>query len=470
MRRIPRKALLWPVLLALLGAGCGRAVTAADKAGGSPAHTSLRLGYVDWTSNGEDRRLVRRFADAVRIRSGGRLDVRVVDAAYHAPDEEERIVHDLRQHRFDLGWITAGAWDARGIDAFAALQAPFLVDGYRLLDAIARGPLARRMLDRLELHGFVGLALVPDALLHPASARPLLRPSDYRGLQFLVLRSQTMNALLRSLGGKPRFTVSSMSANGPAAVIQPTWHAGEYVLTANVVLFPRVETLFANADALRGLAAPEREALRLAAGDVVSWAISRRPTEQSAALSQCQTGTIALADPEELRALRHAALPVTAGLEAGPETRAIIAAIRLLKGRTAADPPLHLPRGCARTGGSKRPPPRGPLATLDGTYRYVLTRQAALAYFPVLDPGSTFPLVATVSLRDGRWLWRGDEVDRGAYTVSHGVVTFRRRGAETIRFRIESDAAGDLRLRPVLPMNRGDQFVWSSAPWRRIGS
>jgi hypothetical protein len=33
----------------------------------------------------------------------------------------------------------------------------------------------------------------------------------------------------------------------------------------------------------------------------------------------------------------------------------------------------------------------------------------------------------------------------------------------------ERAALGDLDITPVLPMDRGDRWVWASAPWRRGG-
>ena len=59
---------------------------------------------------------------------------------------------------------------------------------YALLDRIAAGPLASRMLDGLDEEGYVGLALVPDRLRHPMGARrPLRSLSDFAGAGVRVI-------------------------------------------------------------------------------------------------------------------------------------------------------------------------------------------------------------------------------------------------------------------------------------------
>ena len=38
-----------------------------------------------------------------------------------------------------------------------------------------------------------------------------------------------------------------------------------------------------------------------------------------------------------------------------------------------------------------------------------------------------------------------------------------------LTFTFERERNGSLVIKPVLPMDRGDQFVWASEPWRRVG-
>jgi len=338
-------------IVALL-AGCSSAHRhgLADKAGGSATQpTSLRLAYVSWSTSGPDSFLLRQFANRVDTLSHGSLRVHPVDTNYRAPDEEAQVARAVRAGRFGLGWIASGGWDNVGVSTFRALQAPFLITRYGVMDAVARSPVAAQMLGGLRPYGFVGLALVPSTLLHPSlhlpAQAPLTVPASYRGIRFLVARWPTTDALISALGGKPAFTVAT---GGPGALkpLLDYTTAGEEVVTANVVLDGRFNTLFANANVLAQLSAGQRQALERAARDLIGQAIRARPSEQSAVPSQCEVGRMALASPEELAALANAAQPVTQRLEQDARTRAYIARIRTLKAAIPVDRAVRVPPRC----------------------------------------------------------------------------------------------------------------------------
>jgi TRAP-type C4-dicarboxylate transport system substrate-binding protein len=330
---------------ALAGCSAGNR-TPADKAGGgAPPTAVLRLAYVDWTDNGADAQLLQDFAAKVASRSGGRLRVDIINTDYKAPDEELAVARAVRSGQFDLGWITTRRWNDLGVRSFQALQAPFLITGYGTTDAVARSPIAQRMLKGVGRYGVTGLALVPRELLHPEAPRPLLAPRDYAGLQFLVARSRTTDELLARFGAKAVYTIGSVTAGAPASV-QPLRESSG-VETANVVLSPRFGTLFVSRRALARLSSNQQAALRSASADMIDEAIAGTPPEREAARVHCQTGLLALAGPSDLAALEAAASPVTAELEHDRETRKLIAAIRKLEATTRAERPFALPAGCA---------------------------------------------------------------------------------------------------------------------------
>ena len=128
------------------------------------------------------------FAAQVEKISGGKLRIQVVlDAAGgDVPDTEARIVRMVRDGRLDLGWIGARAWDELGVTSFQALQAPFLIDSYPLLERVTTGPLAGEMLAGLRARRRRRSRARPRAA--PPSGRPqapvpVARPtSPARGL------------------------------------------------------------------------------------------------------------------------------------------------------------------------------------------------------------------------------------------------------------------------------------------------
>ena len=199
--------MLTPVLasavLAAFAAGCSLSGNDdADKAGGSGAPVVLRLAVAD-DADQPDAPYARYFARRVSALSDGSVRVKVVwDAAgQDSPGYELGIARLVGEGDFELGWMGARAWDRMGIKSFQALQAPFLVSDDELLGRITTSPLAARMLDGLDGHGFVGLALVPERLRYAIGAKhALASPDAFAGARVQVKPSGATDALMRALG------------------------------------------------------------------------------------------------------------------------------------------------------------------------------------------------------------------------------------------------------------------------------
>ena len=458
---------------AALASGCDLGGS-GDKAGGSDAPLELRLAapYPDDTP---DAPAVHFFASRVAKLSGGSVRVRVVFSAAgeDAVDAEGDVARMVRNGDFELGWIGSRAWDRLGVRSFQALQAPFFVTSYALLDRIAAGPLASRMLRGLDAEGFVGLALVPDRLRHPMGARrPFKSLSDFAGAGVRVVPSHASDALMRALGARP-VHVSNDAMNGAMArglvdAQEQSFNGGRYV-TANVSFFPKALTLFATRSVYDQLDDGQRRALREAADQTVARVVAHPPRESALARRYCDGGgRVVNASRNDFAALRRAAHPVYATLERDARTRALITAIRRLKENmpTAAVP---APRPCAR---------RGPDATgrqasassLNGTYRWRFTKAGAIAAGAQNDPelDEMLGTTNTMTLRDGKWLLQGGAT--GTYKVVGNRIVFDWPAeALTLTFTFKRLHGGDLDVQPVPPMDPGDRFVWAPEPWRRIG-
>jgi len=117
--------------------------------------------------------------------------------------------------------------------------------------------------------------------------------------------------------------------------------------------------------------------------------------------------------------------------------------------------------------------PRRPTSLLDGTYRWVLTLSDAMAFWGQKRTDSSgLPLIGTIVLRDGTWRSAGANPvhDEGTFSIRGDRVRFVWPAIPSILvFRFTRGTDGTIHLKPVLPMDRGDQFVWSYKPWTRIG-
>ena len=479
------KRVLAPVmvtaLFGVLAAGCSLDGE-GDKAGGSSAPVVLRLAAAEDAEQPESQR-ARYFASRVSELSDGSLRIRIVyDAAGEQnADYESRLAGMVRAGKFELGWIGARAWDQSGITSFQALQAPFLVTNHALLGRIATGPLASRMLAGLNGHGFVGLALVPDRLRYPTGARhALASPDDFAGARVRVPPSHATDVLMRALGATPVHlrgeALTAALANGDidgseVSLGTNTAGEGENFLTWNVILFPKALTLFAGRSAYDRLDDDQRAIISKAARLTAAYAAAHPPSESALMRNFCGGGrpvTAVAATQNDLAALMRAARPVYAELERESRTKALIAAIRELKDRTPAGRPAQAPGGCAHEAAATRGR-RLRASRVNGTYRWRLTEEGARSVGAKPDD-EDIGSVVTMTLRDGGWQLGEDEFYSGKYSIRGNRLIFDWPGAGAVlTFSFKRHDSGSLDIEPVLPMDRGDQFVWGSAPWRRVG-
>jgi TRAP-type transport system periplasmic protein len=485
-----KRSVLALMVTLLVGAIAGCSVTGdsdGDKAGGSEAPQLLRLASAN-DSEQPDAPFARYFADRVRALSGGSLRVRVVwDAAgQDTPGYELGIARLVRDGDFELGWMGARAWDRMDITSFQALQAPFLVTNHELLNRITTGPLAARMLGRLDGHGFVGLALVPEHLRYAfGAAKALTSPDDFAGARVRVQPSRATDALMRALEATPLHIsgddVADAVENGEidgaeASLGTNSADEGERHLTLNLPLFPKTLTLFAGDGAYDRLDEDQREVLRKAARQTAAYAAAHAPSETGLMRDFCRQGppvTAVAASPADVAALEGAAQPVYAQMERDPQTKALIAAFRALKATTPATPAATASAGCAETAPTAVGPKQSPSA-LNGTYHWRTTEAGAHAAARIVggvvrdwDVGT----MGKMTLRDGRWLIGSGghpEDDTGTYQIIGRSLVFDW-GDSTLVFEFTKDDDGTLRLKPVPPMNTGDAVLWAGGPWRRVG-
>jgi TRAP-type C4-dicarboxylate transport system substrate-binding protein len=479
-----KRSLLALMLTLLLGAAAGGCSFNGDgdKAGGSNEPTVLRLGAAD-DAEQPDARFVRYFASRVAALSDGSLEVRVKwDAAgQQSAAYEAELARMVRDGKFQLGWIGARAWYRLGITSFEALQAPFLVTDHAVLGRITTGPLGARMLSALDDRGFVGLALAPDRLRYPFGARrPLASLDDFAGARMRVFPSPVTEALVRALGARPLHisgdAVSAAVAKGEmdgveAALGTNSADEGENHLTANVAFFAKTLTLFAGRTAYDNLGEDVQSVVRRAARQTAVYAATHPLSESKLVREFCDGGrpvSAVTARPADVAALRRAAQPVYRKLERNPETKALIASFRELKARMPASPTAPPPSDCAHEAATSNGRERAP-STLNGTYRWRLTEEGARSVgAPARD--EDIGSVVTMTLRDGGWQMGNDEFYSGTFSVRGNRLVFEWPEAQTTNtLAFTRRPNGDIRVKPVLPMDRGDQFVWGTEPWRRVG-
>jgi TRAP-type C4-dicarboxylate transport system substrate-binding protein len=480
------------VIAAVVAGGCSGDGAGGDKAGGAGEPMVLRM--ANTASSLEYFPAIANFAGRVKERSGGNVRIEVVNEwGKFAADAEQQVVRAVATGQVDLGHAGTRIFDTMGVTSFQALQAPMLIDSYALQRAVIDGDIPGEMLQGMDRVGVAGLGVLGGGLSKPIAVKqPLLGSADWRGITFGTYKSEAQAQAIRSLGATP------MEVFGKARdqalkddklqafelnllAYQHNVMAGEapYV-TANVSLWPHTDVLFANPARLAALTSQQREWLQQAAADAAGGSVDLADRDAELVAFTCNSGArFANASEADLGGLRTAFAPVYAKLRDNPQTKAFIEQIQALKRSTPAGAALRIPAGC--TGVAPAAPAAAqPQAAgaLSGTYRWTLTKDDVVAS-KTEDKSpehlATFPWVFTMTLEDGTWTLAHREAGKpdtdgpGTYALDGDRLSFTwpQEGA-VLTFTIVVDGKGGLRLKPVQPMDAGDQFVWAAHPWTKI--
>jgi TRAP-type transport system periplasmic protein len=471
-------ATLVAALLAVTG--CGG--SASDKAGGEHSKPTVLTMAND---SGSPREL-EPFAQEVARRSGGTLRIRLANEwRFRQRNSEPGVIRDVQSGKIEMGWVGSRAFDAVGITAFDALQAPFAIDSYALEQAVIESGIADRMLASLKPLGVVGLGVLPGSLRRPLSApHPLRTASDFIGLRVGYQGAREPADALRALGARPVELVAGAPWRGIDAIEQQlaSINANSYdqaakYLTADVVLWPRPQVLFINPQAFARLSRAQQRALTDAAHSAVATTIAALRAQDGSALADlCRRGIrLISASATDIDELHLASAPMLSRLERQPETKSWLAAISKLRRRVApsGEQPLHCPH-FGQPSASGLP---------DGDYTATITRDDAareLARIPSserrragLAPDAVRDLLHSrlkLSLRHGAFALYQRHADgtleigiEGSYSLYRDRFVGRGSNGDTLRARWSFDGT---KLR-FTDFNVGGAYrlVWASEPW-----
>jgi TRAP-type C4-dicarboxylate transport system substrate-binding protein len=480
------------VIAAVVAGGCSGDGVGGDKAGGAGEPVVLRM--ANTASNLESFPAITDFVGRVKERSGGTVRIEVVNEwGKFAADAEQQVVRAAAAGQVDLGHAGTRVFDTMGVTSLQALQAPMLIDSYALQRAVIEGDLPREMLHGLDRVGVAGLSVLGGGLSKPIAVKqPLLGSADWRGIAFGTYKSEVQAQAIRSLGATPMEVFgksrTQMLQDGKLQGFELNLIAYQHnvladdapYVTANVNLWPWTEVLFANPGRLAALTGQQREWLQQAAADAAGSSVGLADRDAQFVAFTCKSGArFANASEADLGGLRKAVAPVYAKLSDNLQTKAFIERIQGLKRSTPAGAALGIPAGCSGVA------PAAPAAAqqqaagaLSGTYRWTITKNdVAASKTEDKSPEhlATFPLIFTMTLDAGKWTLVHRDAGQpetegpGTYALDGDRVSFTWPTAGAVlTFTIAVDGKGDLHLRPVQPMDAGDQFVWATHPWTKI--
>lgn len=362
--------------------GC-QATPAADRAGGAPAPTTLTL-----ITGETDPSEVQPFVDAVRRLTDGSLTIQVKtewrqgEATY-----ESGLIRDVIDGKADLGVAGVRAFDAEpiGVTAFQGFLAPFLITSYDLQDRVLGGEAAEATLAALDPLGLAGIGFDPGPLRRPLGiSRRLTSVADFEGASFGAREGGVTAATLEALGGTATTFVPDQASglDGMEAhlslIARAGYDEGASSLASDIVLWPRVSVLFANAAAFDRLSSEQQAALRQAAVDVRVDRLAEILLEEDEGLTiLCRRGIdLTAVGGSALEELRQAVAPVYDTIAQDPLAAAVMEDARRL-GAAASEPPDAI--ACEEAQASPSPSSAASPSPLEGAWEACVTWEEMLA-------------------------------------------------------------------------------------------
>ena len=186
------RTLFSPTLLAAL-------VLAALPLGAQAQAIKLTLGHGAAIGNPRHEASVK-FAEALKAKSGGRIEVQVAPSAQLGDDAA--MVTALRTGALDLSANSQGAV-ANAVPEYAAFGMPFLFSSpaaaFKLLD----GPLGKELADKSAEKGMVLLGAWDNGIRQMTnSKRPIAKVEDMKGLKMRVPPDATLVDIMKALGAE----------------------------------------------------------------------------------------------------------------------------------------------------------------------------------------------------------------------------------------------------------------------------
>lgn len=157
----------------------------------------IRFGY-GLNEQSNQGRAAKVFADEVAKASGGKMKLRAIGAAALGPDTQmqQALIGGAQE------MMVGSTATLVGITKEMALwDTPFLFNNAREADAVLDGPIGRKVMDKLEEKGLVGLVYWENGFRNVTNnARAVTRLEDMEGMKLRVMQNEVFLDSFRTLG------------------------------------------------------------------------------------------------------------------------------------------------------------------------------------------------------------------------------------------------------------------------------
>jgi len=415
-RRLAARAVI-AIMVLTMTAAC-QTTQGADKTGGDTVVLTLATFEPGPNANGQNHG-PEAFVENLGKVSQGRLKVELkTDYGDGAADAESQIVRAIASREVDGGWPATRAFARAGVPGLEVVEAPLTIASYAAQKALVSGPVAGKLLARLDGSGVVGLGLTVGPLRRPfAAGQPLLAPEDWKGMTFRVFNSPVQADAVRALGATPAdLSISFIDQIKEGTLRGAELDIAQYErngngpeagnVTANVVLWPKVFVLALSQKRFDALTPQQQAWVREAAAQAVKASVDAPYEEATAARTLCARGARFYdASPGQVQGLRSRFRPVLDKLAADPTSAQLLGDLQAIAaqhpGPEAPAVPASCRGGVTTNNGSLGPVPTALSALADGVYRRQVTHDDVAAVGG--DPGDHPAGIWTLTVRRGTY-------------------------------------------------------------------
>ena len=141
---------------------------------------------------------VERFAELVKAKSEGKLAVKPFPGGTLGPDLQ--VVSAMQGGTVEMNVMNASLL-AGNVKEMAIFDFPYLFANTKEADAVADGPVGRKLLDKLQERGLVGLAYwdLGFRQMH-TTKKPIAKADDFKGLKMRVIPTPIYVDFMNALG------------------------------------------------------------------------------------------------------------------------------------------------------------------------------------------------------------------------------------------------------------------------------
>jgi C4-dicarboxylate-binding protein DctP len=263
-----------------------------------------------------------KFKELAEKYTNGRVKVEVYPNSQLYKDKEE--VDALQLGAVQMLAPSLAKFGPLGAREFEVFDLPFILPDKAALRRVTDGALGKRLFQKLESKGIVGLGYWDNGFKIMSANKPLREPADFRGLKMRIQSSKVLEAQFRALGSTPQVMAFSEVYQGmQTGVVDGSENTPSNMFTQKHHEVQKYATLsdhgyigyavIANKRFWDGLPADVRGQLEKAMADSTAFANDISQKENDDALAEMKkSGRIELITltPEQKAAWRKALEPV----------------------------------------------------------------------------------------------------------------------------------------------------------------